>query len=282
MQLSEFGFDRVREAIAIYLEHAYGDKTPRTDAWDLDYSVDGFDALFAQFLDEGKDEGGRKIARYALRLGNGRYPFMKFVVQEFLQAGDFYFVVDTHDEMKLDPAVPGYEEFCEIRGFNRKLKHQIESAWLDAELPTIRSLRRALTAAGRIVADDVRATVLVVDDDDELAEVMEAILLNHGFDVSIADDGKTALEALNERCFDLIICDYQMPGMDGAALCEALRVREDTCDTPVLLATAAPLSLADITDKANGFLVKPYREEVLMGLINGLLPPMESEAANEG
>ena len=94
--------------------------------------------------------------------------------------------------------------------------------------------------------------------------------------------GHKTAEGLGNAGFDLVICDYQMPRMDGADLCEALRAREETRKVPVLLATAAAMSLAEITDKANGFLVKPYREDVLIGLINNLLGTDEDDGAKPG
>jgi CheY-like chemotaxis protein len=211
-----------------------------------------------------------------LRLGNQDYPFMKFVVQEFVHPGNFYFAVDTHDEMKISPDVPGYEEFLDVRAFNRKLKCSIEMAWTDHGLPTMSNLHTELAGTAPSRTDDrpFRARVLVVDDDEALAGVMEAILSKHGFDVAKAQDGQTALEAVRASSFDLVVCDYQMPVMDGAGFCEALHALhagQETRCPPVLLTTAAALALSDITDKANGFLVKPYREDVLMGLIENLL-----------
>ncbi len=281
MQLSQLTPGIVERAVAIYVDLAYERATPRTKIADeLDYTQ-GIEPLLGQFLDEARDVVGRRLARHALRLGNDRYPFMKFVVQEFLQDDDFYFVVDTHDEMKLSPDTPGFDEFQEIRHYNRELKETIEGAWLEAGVPTILALEETLaaTAAAAREAGEPRANVLVVDDDSTLAAIMGAILQKHGFAVVSASNGRKALDRLQDATFDLIICDYQMPVMDGADLVEALRERDDTRETPVLLATAAPLSLADITDKANGFLVKPYREEVLIGLIGNLLDEGASGAA---
>ncbi|MBN2491728.1 MAG: response regulator [Planctomycetes bacterium] len=263
----------LQEAIAIYLELAYRNGPPRRPVPAPDLRFPQLDDVLAQFHDESKEEGGRRLARYALRLGNERYPFMKFVLQEFVRPGQFYFAVDTHDEMRISPAVPDYEEFLRVRAFNRSLKHSIELAWTDRGLPTLANLRDELAGhAGPAGTDAVRrGRVLVVDDDEALAGVMEAILHRHGFEVLLARHGREALATLEGTQVDLVIVDYQMPEMDGADFCEALHAREATRRVPILLATAAAMSLAEITDKANGFLVKPYREDVLIGLIDNLL-----------
>ena len=284
MRLAKFTPGLLKRAVSVYMDHAYLDRPPRASLQEVNYDVRRFDELFAQFLDESKEEGGRRLARYALRLGNQEYPFMKLVLQEFVQPGDFYFAVDTHDEMRISPDVPGYDEFLEVRAFNRNLKCTIELAWTDGGLPTLYNLKLELEGAvgTSARAGARRARVLVVDDDEALAGVMEAILRKHGYEVVTAHDGTRALEVIEGASFDLVICDYQMPRMDGADLCEALRAREETRKIPVLLATAAAMSLSEITDKANGFLVKPYREDVLIGLIHTLLGTEEDDGAEPG
>jgi len=273
MELARFNNALLKQAISIYLELAYQDRPPRSSIVQLDFSSPRFTDIFAQFLDESKEEGGRRLQRYALRLGNQHYPFMKFVLQEFVQPGFFYFAVDTHDEMKISPDVPGYDEFLQVRAYNRNLKCTIEIAWSDRGLPTMQNLQKELADAAGSVAGDRpdRARVLVIDDDEALAGVMEAILVKHGYAVAKAHDGPSGLQLVDRSHFDLVICDYQMPEMDGGAFCEALRARQQRREVPVLLTTAAAISLAEITDKAHGFLVKPYREEVLLGLIDNLL-----------
>jgi len=273
MELARFNNALLKQAISIYLELAYQDRPPRSSIVQLDFGSPRFSDIFGQFLDESKEEGGRRLQRYALRLGNQRYPFMKFVLQEFVHPGHFYFAVDTHDEMRISPDVPGYDEFLAVRAYNRNLKCTIEIAWSDRGLPTMQNLQKELAGAADAVSGDGpgRASVLVIDDDEALAGVMEAILVKHGYQVTATNDGHSGLDLVDRAHFDLVICDYQMPEMDGGAFCEALRARKPPPEVPVLLTTAAAISLEEITDKANGFLVKPYREEVLLGLIDNLL-----------
>ena len=72
-----------------------------------------------------------------MRLGNRNYPFMKLLLQEHLVAGEFYFAVDTHDEMDIKPDFPDYEQWMALRRFNGNLKKRIESQLANEGLPAM-------------------------------------------------------------------------------------------------------------------------------------------------
>src|SRR5205085_290432 len=96
--------------------------------------------LLARFeKPRGGDQGSLK--RYTLRLGNARYPFMKFVVQEYLVDSEFFFSVDTHDDLDVRSDNPDYDAWVELKKHNLRLKKEIESAWARAGLPTHEDLR---------------------------------------------------------------------------------------------------------------------------------------------
>ncbi|NJN14436.1 MAG: response regulator [Planctomycetes bacterium] len=86
----------------------------------------------------------------------------------------------------------------------------------------------------------------------------------------MASDGAEALRLVGEEAPDLILMDFQMPGMDGVTACEALKGNPETAEIPVLLATRSQVDLAALT-YADGFLVKPYRQDVLFSLVSKLL-----------
>src|SRR5271169_5715251 len=69
----------------------------------------------------------------------------------------------------------------------------------------------------------IKKTILVVDDDKILSETIQRYFEEDGHTVSSCQNGSDALRLLNERTFDLIVTDYNMPGMNGAALCRLLR-----------------------------------------------------------
>ena len=66
-------------------------------------------------------------------------------------------------------------------------------------------------------------TILVVDDEWAIAEVLESLLSDEGYRVIIANNGRQALERLSEWPPDLIMLDFMMPVMDGRATLEALK-----------------------------------------------------------
>lgn len=83
-----------------------------------------------------------------------------------------------------------------------------------------------------------RGTVLVVDDSLTIRTLLRNILSAAGYQVALAHDGKSALAELSriQQC-DLVITDLQMPGMDGGALCRAVR-SSDRPNLPVLVVTS--------------------------------------------
>ena len=64
--------------------------------------------------------------------------------------------------------------------------------------------------------------VLIVDDDSSVSRVLARIFERHGYIATTAPDGEWALSLLAEQSFDVLICDIQMPRMDGRQLCERL------------------------------------------------------------
>ncbi|MFI5916359.1 response regulator [Dactylosporangium sp. NPDC051541] len=89
------------------------------------------------------------------------------------------------------------------------------------------------------------ASVLVVDRDDTTRAVVERQLTEAGIDVVTCDDGAEGLRLSRDRRFDLIICDLQMPDVDGFALLSGLDQEPRTQGIPVLALTAPDLSDAD-------------------------------------
>lgn len=76
-------------------------------------------------------------------------------------------------------------------------------------------------------------TVLVVDDEPSVREFVERALQHAGFDVTAAEDGNAALQALSRQTFDLMLTDIVMPDLDGIAL--ALKVAKDHPRTKILM-----------------------------------------------
>ena len=114
--------------------------------------------------------------------------------------------------------------------------------------------------------------ILVVDDDAGLRRALRRVLVSHGFDVELADDGALALSRLRLRPFDLLVLDVMMPGHDGIEVCEQLRARGS--DLPVLMLTARDAvrdRVAGLEAGADDYLVKPFANEELVARIRALL-----------
>lgn len=122
--------------------------------------------------------------------------------------------------------------------------------------------------------------ILVVEDDPNTRKLMSAVLTRHDYEVSTAEDGLDALEALDKHHIDLIVLDVMMPRMDGYEFTRTLR--SCGCNLPILMVTAKEAP----ADKHRGFIagtddymVKPVDEEEMVLRIAALL--RRARIANE-
>jgi two-component system response regulator AtoC len=115
-------------------------------------------------------------------------------------------------------------------------------------------------------------SVLVVDDDAGLREMLELLLAAKGYDVLTADGVASAFERMGEHDFDLILSDVRMPGGGGKALLERLRSEGDL--TPVILLTAYGTiddAVAVLKMGATDYLQKPFdKDDLLLRIERGL------------
>jgi CheY-like chemotaxis protein len=276
VHIDELTPEHVRAAIAIYLEHAWPEGSGRKSPFTL-ADIEGQTTLreMRELFDHPARGAGVSHRRYTLRLGNHRYPFMKFVVQEYLVDGEYFFSVDTHDEMRVDPAMPDFAEWQELRAYNRQLKLTIERAWSRAGLPTNDDLRALCEGLARLEQSDVGAgtkgRLLLVDDEEAVAVGLAAMLRARGYAVETAFDGRQVLDRMaRDPLPDLVVLDFAMPELDGEEVMRRLRADPRTAKIPLLLATAADIDLGTVP-KASGLLRKPYPREMLVGLIDRLL-----------
>ncbi len=277
MKLAEINAETLRKAVAIYLDLAYGDREDSADRVpDLEAARRNEAGVLSIFHRECAEEiEGHPCVRYSLRLGNRNYPFMKLLLQEHLIEGEFFFAVDTHDEMDIKPDFPDFEAWQAVRNFNLALKRKIEAQFGAEGLDTAGRLREvvAARAPGPDAANHeigARGTVLVVDDEEEIADAVEELLTRQGYRVVKVHDGRSALEAVASVQPDLLLLDYELPEIDGLEVIHRLRGDEGTRHTQVLLATAGRISMADI-EKADGFLAKPFEERLLYDMVERLM-----------
>ena len=268
MKLDEIPAASLRLAVEIYLRLAYpGAARWRAPSLDLSGGKSAAD-LVSRFEDESEVASDRRIGRHVLRLGNSRYPHMKLVLEESILKHEYAFAVDTHDDLQVSPDAPDYERWNAVRDHNRKVAEQVETAWQEEGVPTVADIKDLLGSVEQLSAD--AQSVLIVDDDPSILGALQELLQRAGLKVRTAPNGRVALERVAEERPSLILMDYQMPEMDGAAACEALKGDPETAAIPVLLATRSQVDLASLTF-ADGFLVKPYRQDVLFSLVRKLL-----------
>ncbi len=112
--------------------------------------------------------------------------------------------------------------------------------------------------------------VLVTDDDEQMRRVCMRALTNEGWDVTLASDGRNAIEAVREAKagFDCVVSDVNMPEIDGFELIAAIREHDD--DLPVLLMTGDPTldgAVRAIDTGAVSYLSKPFDQEMLVSAV---------------
>ena len=274
MRLEHLTPAHVRRALEVYLARAWPNGRGATPAVSLEELVEASDLerLFARFERSEGASGG--LNRYSLRLGNSRYPFMKFVVQEHLVNGEYFFSVDTHDDLDIRLDNPDYAEWQRLKAFNRRLKDDIESHWDEAGLPTNADLRLLMEELARVEREEKkRKSLLLVDDEADVALGLAALLRARGYDVELARDGLEALTRLErDPVPDLVLLDYEMPQLGGEEVLRRLRQSERTAQLPVLLATASSIDLSRLR-RVSGLLRKPYPRHILFAMIARLLEP---------
>ena len=110
-------------------------------------------------------------------------------------------------------------------------------------------------------------SVLAVDDSRTMRDMITLALKNEGFEVTTADDGLHGLAVLNGFQPDVIITDINMPRMDGFGFIDAVRGREESRLTPILVLTTE--SSEDLKARARnagatGWIVKPFAQDKLI------------------
>lgn len=85
--------------------------------------------------------------------------------------------------------------------------------------------------------------ILIVEDNSVLSDVMRFNLERSGFKVTVAANGQQGLQQLQNQRFDLMITDFQMPGINGAGLCQGVREELNIHDMPILMCSAKGLEL---------------------------------------
>ncbi len=118
---------------------------------------------------------------------------------------------------------------------------------------------------------DAPLSILIVDDDPDIAALVSQFLSGHGFSVQTAEDGAAMRRILAGQTVDLIILDLMLPGEDGLSLCRFLR---QTTTLPIIMLTAMGSEadrVAGLETGADDYLPKPFSTRELLARIRAVL-----------
>ena len=123
--------------------------------------------------------------------------------------------------------------------------------------------------------------ILVIEDDQSIAEIVGILLRAEGFDVSYCADGNQAMNAFQVVNPDLVLLDLMLPGRDGIEICRAIR---EISGIPIVMLTARSDTSDIVTGLevgADDYIVKPIKNEELIARIRARLRSIETPSVNE-
>jgi two-component system phosphate regulon response regulator PhoB len=116
--------------------------------------------------------------------------------------------------------------------------------------------------------------VLVVEDEDALATLLQYNLEKEGYQVALAADGEEALMLVDERLPDLVVLDWMLPKISGIELCRRLRGRSETRNMPIMMLTARGEEsdrIRGLDTGADDYVTKPFSMTELAARIRAVL-----------
>lgn len=116
--------------------------------------------------------------------------------------------------------------------------------------------------------------ILIVEDEAEIAQLMQLYLEKEGFSCRICRDGINALRVFQEQSPDLIILDLMIPGLDGLEVCARIRQKPGSKDPFILMVTARGEEIDRIIGLSTGaddYMVKPFSPKELVARVRALL-----------
>ncbi|MGE5611828.1 MAG: response regulator transcription factor [Bacillota bacterium] len=119
-----------------------------------------------------------------------------------------------------------------------------------------------------------KGTILVIDDEKDLLELVRYTLEKDGFDVICAADGRSGLEIASKHHPDLIVLDVMMPGLDGLDVCQQLRSDERTARVPIIMLTARATEadrIVGLEMGADDYVTKPFSPRELLARVKAVL-----------
>jgi DNA-binding response OmpR family regulator len=126
------------------------------------------------------------------------------------------------------------------------------------------------------------SSILLVDDDPGVLDVVAFMLRREGFDVDEERDGTAALESARSRAYDIVVLDVMLPGMSGTDVCRALRAESDV---PIVMLTARDAEIDRVLGLelgADDYVTKPFSTAELLSRVRAILRRRELDRATGG
>jgi len=119
-----------------------------------------------------------------------------------------------------------------------------------------------------------KENILVVEDEDDIAELVRYNLETESYQVTVADTGEKGVEAATRNRPDLVLLDLMLPGMSGLEVCRALKANRVTADIPIIMVTARGEEsdiVAGLELGAADYVTKPFGIKVLLARVRAAL-----------
>lgn len=129
-----------------------------------------------------------------------------------------------------------------------------------------------------------RETILLVEDEHDIQDLLKFHLEREHFTVDTADSGEDAIGNLKNSRPDLILLDLMLPGIDGVEVCRRLKANPDTRDIPIIMLTAKDSEadiIAGLEMGAGDYITKPFSPRILIARIHAVLRRPETLPASE-
>lgn len=125
--------------------------------------------------------------------------------------------------------------------------------------------------------NDMKKSILCIEDEAEMIDLMRLILSRKGYNVRGASGGAEGLQMIRDEKPDLILLDLMMPDMDGWEVYQQIKAEESSKDIPVIVVTAKAQNIDRVLGlhiaKVNDYIAKPFTPQELLHSIEKILKP---------
>jgi CheY-like chemotaxis protein/ribonuclease BN (tRNA processing enzyme) len=251
------------------------DRGARTyDAEAMLHTADAGHTAFLRNADLVIHDAQYLASEYPQKLGWG-HSTMEYAVDVALAANVQRLALFHHDpnrtDVALDQLLAAATERAEMSGVSLEVLAAAEGmdVWL-AE----RGISVVADRGPQAPLMPTRPRILLAEDDDGVADTLNDILMEDGYEVRRAADGVQAVELMKQQQFDLVLLDLQMPAMDGFSVCRILRSDARLQSLPILVLTVRsdPADiLAGFAEGATDYMTKPFSEAQLRARVRSWL-----------